>query len=193
MLKFISTDSDDNCLNSSLPEIKDIDDFLNKKSAKEIVNYISSKFEGMNTKEKSASNFINKILPMMFFEHLNKNRFSFGENTKAIIEKILEVSLEANELNNSHLENFVKFYFIISSNVRGRYFLIIKFLNFLNKESSGNKNFLNSVEFKFEDVENMLSDFLINEKTNERKEMVLFYEELSTFIFRNQLFENLNR
>ena len=190
MLKFISTDSDNNnCLSSSLTEIKDIDEFLNEKSAKEIFDYIN---ENSNKKDKSSSNFFNKILPMMFFEHTNKNNYSFGDSSKAIIDKILEVSILANELSYCHIENFVKLYFILSSNHKGRYFIVFKFLNYLNKESN-NSDFLSHVDFKFEAIENMLTDFLISDKSYERKEMVLFYEEFSLFIVKNKLFEDLKK
>jgi hypothetical protein len=199
MLKFISLDSDENkCLSSSLPEIKDIDEFLNKKTSKEIHEFIINKLDDSNKKEKetekSKTNFLNKILPMIFYEYLAKNNFSFGDNTKETIEKILDVSILANsnKPNSSHVKNFVKLYFIISSNIRGRYFLISKFLNFLNKESN-NENFLINIEFKFDVIENMLSDFLLNEKEYERKEMIMFYENFSLFIYRNKLFECLNK
>ena len=199
MLKFISLDSDENkCLFSSLPEIKDIDEFFNKKTADEIHEFIINKLDDSNKKEKETektrTNFLNKILPMMFYQHSTKNNFSFLDSTKEIIEKILQVSILANsnESNLCHVKNFVKLYFIISSNIRGRYFLISKFLNFLNKQSD-NQNFLSDIEFKFDLIENMLSDFLMNEKDYERKEMVMIYEDLSLFIFRNKLFECLNK
>ena len=192
MLKFVSTDSNNNCLSSSLAEIKDIDEFLNKNSAKEIYDYLNNQWENSNKKDKSSSNFINKILPMMFFEHTNKNNFSFGDSSKANIEKILEVSILVNELSYSHIEIFLKLYFILSSNNRGRYFLIFKFFSYLNKESK-DSDFLAKIEFKFEAIENMLSDFFMNDKSYERKEMILFYEEFSLFIVKNKLFENMKK
>jgi len=193
MLKFFSTDSDDNkSLSTSFPEIKDIDEFLNKKSAKEIQEFLNNKFEDLNKKEKSSTNFANKILPMMFYEHFTKNNFSFGDSTKEIIDKIVEISILVNEKNSFHIENFVKLYFIMSSNIKGRYFLISKFLNFLNEESK-NEKYLSAIEFNFDIVENMFSDFLLNEKVYERKEIILFYEEFAMFIYKNKLFECLKR
>jgi hypothetical protein len=192
MLKFISTDSEgNNCYSSLLPEIKNIDDFLTNKSAKEIYDYINEKLED-NSNKKSSAIFVNKILPMLFFELTNKNNFAFGDSTKAIIDKILEVSILANEINSSHIENFLKFYSILANNIKGRHFLIIKFFNFLNKNYS-NVNLLSEIEFKFDLIENMISDFLINDKSYERKEMDLFYDEFSLFIYNNKLFEFLQK
>ena len=96
----------------------------------------------------------------------------------------------ANQITASHIDNFLKLISILTNNIRGRHFLILKFFTFLNK---GDKNLLADIEFKFDLIENIVSDLFINEKSYERKEINLFYEEFSLFIYNNKLFENLQK
>lgn len=192
MLKFIQTDSDNENLISSIMDIKDIADFMNKSTATEINSLLIQSNSNSKKNEISQSNFINKLLPMMFYEYFNKTNFAFGDQCISVIRKILEVSLQANDLSKPHLEIYVKIYLVLSSNQRGRYFAIVEMLKSFDNECK-NSEILNKSEFSFDLIENILSDFIINEKEYERKEMVLFYEELSNFVLRNNLLGNLKK
>lgn len=194
MLKFISTDIDGKSLLSSvLKEKESPEEFLNKSSAEEIQAYLESVSERSSKKEKNSTKFVNKIEELMLFEISSKSNFAFYDANKTALDKLAQVSLVNNKGNYlEHLEVLIRFYFILGNNNAARFYIIQKVFAFLN-EKFVNREALKEHKFRFEIVENLVFDFIKQEKNVEKKDMHSFFELFALFVRNNKLFKNLEK
>ena len=192
MLKFISTDSDNqNLLNSILNHHKNLDEYLKETSYEKIFESLKNYSEKSTKKDKNPTNFVNKIVSIILYEYSNHTNFTFGENSKLISEKLISISLLNNKNNfQEHLENLIKFYNILANYNSGRYFLIQKIFEFYNSPSTEEYS---DFFFNFEAIENLLVDFLKSEKNFQTKEILNFFDLLCNFVRKNKLFKNLEK
>lgn len=194
MLKFISTDIDGkSLLSSALKDKENLEEFISKSSAEEIQAHLESVSERSAKKEKNSTKFVNKIIEIMLFESSSKSNFAFYEANKAFLDKLIQVSLINNKSNYSeHLEILIRFYYILASNNAARFYMIQKIFNFLNEKYT-NKEALKEHKFSFDIVENLVFDFIKQEKNIEKKDMHSFFELFSLFVRNNKLFKNLEK
>jgi hypothetical protein len=194
MLKFISTDTESKTILSSVfKEQENVEEFLKNNSAEEIKNHLESISERSIKKDKNSNKFVNKIIEIMLYEISNKINFSLNDATKILIEKLSEISLLNNKENiMDHLETLINFYYVLANNFTARYYLIQKIFKFLN-ENFKNKESLKENKFKFEVIENLVFDFLKQEKAIDKKDMHNFFELFCEFIKNTRLFKNLEK
>ncbi len=194
MLKFISTDIEGKSLLSSiLKENESSEEFLNKSSAEEIQAYLESISEKSGKKEKNSTKFVNKIAEIILFELSSRSNFAFYDSNKAAVDKLIQVCTVNNKSNYSEqLETLLRFYYILASNNSARFYVIQKVFNFLN-EKFANRDALKDNKFRFEIIENLVYDFIKQEKHVEKKDMQCFFDLFTEFVRNNKLFKNLEK
>ena len=194
MLKFISTDIEGkSLLSSALKEKENLEEFLNKSSAEEIQAHLESVSDRSSRKEKNSTKFVNKIVEIMLFETSSKSNFAFYDTNKTILDKLVQVSFVNNKKNYlEHLEILIRFYYILASNSSARFYIVQKIFTFLN-EKFANREALKEHKFRFEIIENLVFDFIKQEKNIEKKDIHSFFELLSQFVRSNKLFKNLEK
>jgi len=194
MLKFISTDiQGKSILSSVLKEKENPEEFFNKSSAEEIQSHLESVCDRSAKKEKNSTKFVNKIIEIMLFESNSRSNFAFYDANKAFLDKLTQVSFINNKSNHTeHLEILIRFYYILASNNAARFYMIQKIFYFLN-ENFSNREALRDHKFMFEIVENLVFDFIKQEKNIDKKDMHSFFELFSLFVRNNKLFKNLEK
>lgn len=194
MLKFISTDIDGKSLLTILiKEKENIEEYLTKASPEEIQAYLETVSDRSSKKEKDSKKFVNKIIEIILFEISSKSNFAFYDSNKNIADKLIQISLVNNKDNYlEHLEILIRFYYVLASNNSAKFYMIQKVFNFLN-EKFANKEALKDHKIKFENIENIVFDFIKQEKNIEKKDMLSFFESFSQFVRNNKLFKNLEK